>query len=176
MPGWRNGRRNGLKIRYPQGCEGSIPSPGITKTGVTAALPGVRAPDSRPEPAARPEFPEAQLGLPMQEPTRPEFQDLTPKFPLERLQAPGQPARPEPARVLTEWWGPARLQGVRRAQAQGTGSTELGTNPQGRLPAMAPAGRAPEEAAHPRRSFRVSGLGPRRSAVHHNRTTPEPGT
>ena len=28
MPGWRNGRRNGLKIRYPLGCGGSSPPPG----------------------------------------------------------------------------------------------------------------------------------------------------
>lgn len=27
-PGWRNGRRNGLKIRRSQDREGSIPSPG----------------------------------------------------------------------------------------------------------------------------------------------------
>ena len=30
MPGWRNGRRNGLKIRYPLGCGGSSPPPGTT--------------------------------------------------------------------------------------------------------------------------------------------------
>ena len=29
-PGWRNGRRGGLKIRYPQGCVGSSPSPGTS--------------------------------------------------------------------------------------------------------------------------------------------------
>ena len=28
MPGWRNGRRWGLKIPYPKGCVGSIPTPG----------------------------------------------------------------------------------------------------------------------------------------------------
>ena len=28
LPGWRNGRRNGLKIRFPLGSEGSTPSPG----------------------------------------------------------------------------------------------------------------------------------------------------
>ena len=28
MPEWRNGRRAGLKIPYPQGCEGSTPSSG----------------------------------------------------------------------------------------------------------------------------------------------------
>ncbi len=27
-PGGEIGRRNGLKIRYPQGCAGSIPAPG----------------------------------------------------------------------------------------------------------------------------------------------------
>ena len=27
-PEWRNGRRGGLKIRYPQGCEGSTPFSG----------------------------------------------------------------------------------------------------------------------------------------------------
>ena len=27
-PGWRNGRRGGLKIRCPQGCVGSSPTPG----------------------------------------------------------------------------------------------------------------------------------------------------
>ncbi len=27
-PEWRNGRRSGLKIRRPQGCEGSNPSSG----------------------------------------------------------------------------------------------------------------------------------------------------
>ena len=29
-PGWRNGRRGGLKIRYLHGCVGSIPAPGTT--------------------------------------------------------------------------------------------------------------------------------------------------
>jgi hypothetical protein len=29
LPEWRNGRRDGLKIRYPQGCVGSSPSSGI---------------------------------------------------------------------------------------------------------------------------------------------------
>ncbi len=29
-PGWRNGRRRGLKIPYPQGCAGSSPAPGTT--------------------------------------------------------------------------------------------------------------------------------------------------
>src|SRR5450432_2583243 len=28
MPGWRNGRRFGLKIRFPQGSVGSSPAPG----------------------------------------------------------------------------------------------------------------------------------------------------
>ena len=28
MPEWRNGRRGGLKIRWPQGCVGSTPSSG----------------------------------------------------------------------------------------------------------------------------------------------------
>ena len=28
MPGWRNGRRGGLKIRYPNRCVGSTPTPG----------------------------------------------------------------------------------------------------------------------------------------------------
>ncbi len=29
LPGWRNGRRKGLKIPGPSGREGSTPSPGI---------------------------------------------------------------------------------------------------------------------------------------------------
>src|SRR4051812_7900052 len=39
-PGWRNGRRGGLKIRCPQGCGGSSPPPGILKT--QAARLGVK--------------------------------------------------------------------------------------------------------------------------------------
>ena len=31
-PGGEIGRRNGLKIRYPHGCVGSIPTPGTNKT------------------------------------------------------------------------------------------------------------------------------------------------
>lgn len=31
MPGWRNGRRYGLKIRWAQVREGSSPSPGTTR-------------------------------------------------------------------------------------------------------------------------------------------------
>ena len=30
VPGWRNGRRRGLKIRCPQGRAGSTPAPGTT--------------------------------------------------------------------------------------------------------------------------------------------------
>ena len=29
-PGWRNGRRGGLKIRYSNGCVGSNPAPGTS--------------------------------------------------------------------------------------------------------------------------------------------------
>ena len=28
LPGWRNGRRDGLKLRWPKGRVGSIPTPG----------------------------------------------------------------------------------------------------------------------------------------------------
>src|SRR5215469_13965500 len=42
-PEWRNGRRGGLKIRWPQGCVGSTPSSGTTilaeKRGENCALP-----------------------------------------------------------------------------------------------------------------------------------------
>jgi hypothetical protein len=31
-PGWRNGRRFGLKIRFPKGSAGSIPAPGISSS------------------------------------------------------------------------------------------------------------------------------------------------
>ena len=36
MGGWRNGRRGGLKIRWPKGHEGSTPSPPtlLKRTGV----------------------------------------------------------------------------------------------------------------------------------------------
>ncbi len=30
MPGWRNGRRNGLKIRLLKGSAGSTPAPGTS--------------------------------------------------------------------------------------------------------------------------------------------------
>jgi hypothetical protein len=30
-PGWRNGRRRGLKIPWPKGRAGSIPAPGTSK-------------------------------------------------------------------------------------------------------------------------------------------------
>ena len=39
LPGWRNGRRRGLKILRPQGRVGSNPTPG------TAAAPRLRDPD-----------------------------------------------------------------------------------------------------------------------------------
>ena len=40
MPGWRNGRRGGLKIRYLYGCAGSIPAPGTTKTNFYIPMAG----------------------------------------------------------------------------------------------------------------------------------------
>lgn len=35
VPEWRNGRRGGFKIRYPQGCGGSSPSFGISTVGTS---------------------------------------------------------------------------------------------------------------------------------------------
>ena len=37
-PGWRNGRRKGLKIPYPQGCVGSTPTPGTTTKHLTITV------------------------------------------------------------------------------------------------------------------------------------------
>ena len=40
-PGWRNGRRGGLKSRCPPGHAGSIPAPGISSDGLSAANVGL---------------------------------------------------------------------------------------------------------------------------------------
>ena len=37
-PGGEIGRRNGLKIRYPHGCVGSIPTPGTNKTACLSKM------------------------------------------------------------------------------------------------------------------------------------------
>ena len=42
MPGWRNGRRGGLKIRYPRGCGGSSPFPGTTFSDAKSTIQGFR--------------------------------------------------------------------------------------------------------------------------------------
>lgn len=70
QPGWRNGRRGGLKSRYLSGCAGSTPAPGtLSSCGPTGRLwfqPGrralmcahgrrplvVRPPHGHPDPAA----------------------------------------------------------------------------------------------------------------------------
>ena len=51
LPEWRNGRRAGLKIPYPQGCEGSTPSSG-TMTSAHRELPHQRK-DGRRYPRTR---------------------------------------------------------------------------------------------------------------------------
>ena len=38
MPEWRNGRRAGLKIPYPQGCVGSTPTSGTTTYATRGTL------------------------------------------------------------------------------------------------------------------------------------------
>lgn len=43
LPGWRNGRRNGLKIRYPKGCVGSNPTPGTIKIIRASGETGIHA-------------------------------------------------------------------------------------------------------------------------------------
>lgn len=37
-PGWRNGRRGGLKIRCPKGRGGSTPPPGTVRTSFNTIL------------------------------------------------------------------------------------------------------------------------------------------
>ena len=47
MPGWRNGRRGGLKIRYLYGCVGSIPAPAPQKATSPSEWPVLRLRDGR---------------------------------------------------------------------------------------------------------------------------------
>ena len=47
MPGWWNGRRGGLKIRYLYGCAGSIPAPGTTKATSPSQWPALHPLDGR---------------------------------------------------------------------------------------------------------------------------------
>ena len=43
MPGWRNGRRTGLKILNPSGCVGSNPTPGrFFKVWAISSVPATK--------------------------------------------------------------------------------------------------------------------------------------
>jgi hypothetical protein len=61
-PRWRNGRRGGLKIRFPQGSVGSSPSLGSTQTGRQLVGDFIRSTREGPNPESR-EFYQGYFGL-----------------------------------------------------------------------------------------------------------------